>query len=47
MAPQASEKCGLLPTDHRPIASCTRNGMNSGKVRSTIFMPRLSVERNT
>ena len=32
MAPQASKKCGLLPTDHQCIGSYTSNGINSEQV---------------
>jgi hypothetical protein len=33
MAPQASKKCGLLPPDYSPIASCKSNGIYSKNVR--------------
>ena len=29
MAPQASEKCGLLSPDHQQIGYCASNGINS------------------
>ncbi len=40
MAPQASEKCGLLPPDHLQIGSCTSNCLNSKQVPGTYSPPR-------
>ncbi len=42
MAPQASEKCGLLPPDHKRIAYCTSRSINSEKVRGRDSLPAKS-----
>jgi hypothetical protein len=38
MAPQASEKCGLLTLDHQQIGCCTSNGINSEQVPGTFLV---------
>jgi hypothetical protein len=35
MAPQASEKRGLISPDHHHIGSCTSNGLNSEQIPGT------------
>jgi hypothetical protein len=35
MAPQASEKCGLLPPDHQQIGCYASNGIDSEQVSGT------------
>jgi len=40
MALQASKKCGLLSSDHHPLAPCMSNGINAKQVPGTFFMPR-------
>ena len=42
MAPQASEKCGLLPPDHQQIGCCTSNGINSEQVPGTFSVLTIS-----
>jgi hypothetical protein len=42
MAPQASEKCGLLSPDHQQIGYCASNGIDSEQVSGTFS--ELSIE---
>ena len=42
MAPQASQKCGLLPPDHR-ISSCTSTGVDSDQVPGAFSVPTISL----
>ena len=38
MAPQASEKYGLLTPDYQQIGCCGSNGIHSERVRGTILL---------
>jgi hypothetical protein len=42
MAPQASEKGGLLPLDHKRIARCTSRSINVELLAGTLSPQRLS-----